>query len=62
MEQYNYRLRKIAKESDVSFIDLEQFVPKSLIYFIDEVHYTDSTFNNIGQILAEEIIRLNILK
>jgi hypothetical protein len=61
MKQYNERIKEISEDRKVYFIDLEKHIPKSLIYFKDDVHYTDTTFNIISKTLAQEIIRLDIL-
>jgi hypothetical protein len=61
VKQYNDRIKEIAEKRNVYLIDLEKFVPKSLTYFIDEVHYNDTTFNIISQTLAKEMVRLKVL-
>lgn len=62
MKQYNERMKEISEKRKVYFIDLEKQVPKSLTYFTDEVHYTDTTFNIISKVIADEIMRLKIIK
>lgn len=45
-EEYNNVVRKLAKhEPGVYLIDLEPIIPKSLDYFIDDVHYKKSLLN-----------------
>lgn len=61
MRQYNERMKKISESRNTYFIDLEKYIPKSLDYFLDEVHYTDKSFPIISKTLAQEIIRLEIL-
>lgn len=53
MEQYNDLMRTIAIEKRLPLIDLEKEVPKSLVYFRDEVHYQDTTFCLIAPFVAE---------
>jgi hypothetical protein len=60
-KQYNDRIREIASKRNVYLVDLEKFIPKSLTYFNDEVHYNDTTFNLISSALSKEIVRLKIL-
>lgn len=60
MQQYNDMVRRIAGERNVNLIDLEKFVPKSLSYFDDEVHYADPAFDLIGETVSEHLIRINI--
>ncbi len=61
MKQYNEKVEKIAEKRGTFLVDLEQVIPKSLVYFTDEVHYTDTTFNIVSQMIADEIERLEIL-
>ena len=61
MQLYNNNLLEISKNRGVNFVDMEMEVPKSLTYFIDDVHYSDTTFGMIGQSLAEAIIELNLV-
>ena len=61
MKQYNERIKAIADNRKVYFIDLEKQVPKTLTYFYDEVHYNDTTFNLITRTLINEIVRLKVL-
>jgi hypothetical protein len=62
MKQYNERIREISEDRKVYFIDLEKHIPKSLIYFTDDVHYTDTTFNIISKVLKEEIVRSKVIQ
>jgi hypothetical protein len=50
MKQYNQRIKEIEEDRNVYFIDLEKYIAKSLVYFYDEVHCIDATFNNYNQI------------
>ena len=56
MEAFNDVSRRIADSHGVLFVDLERFVPKSLKYFQDDVHYTEEGNRIIGQNFAEQII------
>lgn len=57
MEQYNHALESIAQQEGLQFLDVEKVVPKSLVYFTDEVHYQDTTFALIAPIIAAEVSR-----
>jgi hypothetical protein len=61
MNQYNQRIKAISENRDVYFIDLEKYIPKSLVYFYDEVHYTDTTFNIISKVIVEDIVKSEII-
>ena len=55
MEQYNDALRTIARQEHLALIDLAAMVPRTLVYFRDEVHYRDTTFALIAPIIARSI-------
>jgi hypothetical protein len=55
MEQYNGALKTIAREEGLLLIDLEQEIPKSLLWFRDEVHYQDTTFSVIAPFVAKHL-------
>ncbi len=61
MKIYNERIKEIAGKNDVFFIDLESRIPKSLQYFTDDVHYSDTTFNIISKSIAEEIVKMRVI-
>jgi hypothetical protein len=61
MKQYNARIKEIAENENVYYIDLEKFIPKSLKYFYDDVHYQDTTFTIISKSVSQEIARLGII-
>lgn len=56
MRLYNERIKEISELNGVNFIDLEKYVPKTLTFFSDEVHYSDTTFTIISDVIANEII------
>jgi hypothetical protein len=55
MDQYNDLLRSLALREHLPLIDLEMKVPKSLVYFRDEVHYQDTTFSLIAPFVAQKL-------
>ena len=61
MNKYNTAVADISKNREVSLIDLERKIPKTLDYFWDDVHYNDSTYNIIADIISKEIIKLDII-
>lgn len=52
MEQYNKTMQTIARQNNLPLIDLEKQIPKSPLYFRDEVHYQDTTFSIIAPFVA----------
>lgn len=56
MEAFNDISKRIAASNEVLFVDLEGAVPKSLDYFLDDVHYTEEGNRIIGQYFADQII------
>jgi len=56
MEAFNDASRRIADSNGVLFIDLDGEVPKSLDYFLDDVHYTEKGNRIVGRHLTEQII------
>lgn len=61
MLMYQNKIKEISETRNVYYIDLENRIPKSLVYFTDEVHYRDTTFTLISEILADEISRMDII-
>ena len=61
-EQYNIALKKLARESGVSIIDLEKWSSKSLQprdeYFSDSVHLTSQGLAKVGQKIAVDLLPL----
>ena len=55
MEEYNDALREIADRNKLPLIDLEKEVPKSLVFFRDEVHYRDTAYPMIARFVAERL-------
>jgi hypothetical protein len=62
MERYNETMKLIAEKNDLPLIDLDSHVPKSLTFFRDDVHYTDTAFSVIAPYIAQGIYQsLNVL-
>lgn len=53
MEQYNEEVRQLASEGSTHIFDLEQYIPKTLEFFQDDVHYTDKAH----AVIASELTR-----
>lgn len=53
MDQYNGKMRQLAQEANVPFIDLDAAIPKDLKHFYDEVHYRAETFDIVASTVAE---------
>lgn len=57
--QYNDKIREIAStKAGVYLIDLELIVPKSLEFFIDDVHYNSKTHDLISPFISEELKKI----
>ena len=52
MQQYNAATQRVAQQEGVAFIDLERAVPKTLEYFVDDVHYADRAFPLVADAVA----------
>jgi len=61
MEQYNSTLRQIASENDLSLIDLDSSLPRNLEHFIDDVHYTDKSFEMISKLISTGLEKADLL-
>ncbi len=55
LNKYNNQIRQLAKEENVSLIDLEKVVPKSLDYFYDDVHYKSKAYDLISDYVSEQL-------
>jgi hypothetical protein len=55
MKAFNETSKRIAELHEVPFIDLEKSVPKSLDYFIDDVHYTEKGNRVMAEVIAQNI-------
>ena len=55
MQKYNLCLKEISSRRKTDFIDLEKSIPKSLIFFEDDVHYTEKTFDLIAKTISDNI-------
>lgn len=54
--------KKEAESSNVPFIDLNAQLPKNLMYFTDDVHYTESANKKIADILTRFIESNNLIQ
>jgi hypothetical protein len=59
--QYNLLIKQISDERNVYLIDLERKIPKTLKYFIDDVHYTDASFDLVAKAVTDGIIKAGIV-
>lgn len=55
LNKYNNKIRQIAKEENISLIDLEKAVPKSLDYFYDDVHYQSKAYDLISDHVSKQL-------
>jgi lysophospholipase L1-like esterase len=61
LKAYNDVTRRIAHERNVMLIDADSQIPKTLEYFIDDVHYTPKGAQRLAYIVASEIADLGLL-
>lgn len=61
MDAYNERARKVARDRQVRFLDLEKRIPKSLDYFFDDVHYTTKGNRTVAEAFAADILDWGII-
>jgi len=54
--RYGEIIRQVAQERDVTLIDLEQSIPRTLDFFSDDVHYTDKAFDVIASAVASVLV------
>ncbi len=62
MRRFNDATRRLAKDFDVDFVDLEQQMAKTTAYLYDDVHYTRAGNELIGNALADRIIDSKIVE
>jgi lysophospholipase L1-like esterase len=58
LEQYNDVMRAVAAENKVTLFDGHRALPKSLEYFVDDVHYTPKGATALGKKLAEVVVKM----
>lgn len=58
INQYNNKIREIAEKSGLDLIDLESYIPKSLDYFYDDVHYEIKAYELIADKVSEELNKI----
>jgi lysophospholipase L1-like esterase len=62
MRQYNGVMKRLAREQNLLFIDLDAAVPKSLDYFTDDVHYRDRTFDLVADSVSARLRESALLR
>lgn len=60
-QQYNARVKEIARRQQVDLIELDGAVKKDLAHFSDDVHYRDPTFDIIADFLSRRIVDLGLV-
>ncbi|RJQ28036.1 hypothetical protein C4577_00200 [Candidatus Parcubacteria bacterium] len=61
INEFNQTTEEISKEQEISFINLESKIPKSLEYFVDDVHFTEKGNQLTAKILYEYIVNGSIM-
>ena len=62
MKNFNSVAKTIAEENNIMITDGESKVPKTLDYFIDDVHYTDKGAAKLAELVAEQIINSGVIE
>ena len=62
MAAFNQISRAIARERGIPFVDLDHLIPKTLEYFVDDVHYTVPGNRLIGEAFAQRLIELRLIE
>jgi lysophospholipase L1-like esterase len=61
MNAFNSVIRHVAEEEDIPFVDLTEVVPRTLEYFVDDVHYTPVGSELVAQTIANAIDNLELV-
>lgn len=56
MQRYLSVMREVASRHHLMLIDLEPAIPKTLEYFKDDVHYTDSAFDSVAAFVSGQLL------
>lgn len=62
MEAFNRVVKKVAALEKAIFVDGAASLPKDIKYFEDDAHYSESGYHLFAQIIADEIVKSNIIK
>jgi lysophospholipase L1-like esterase len=62
MNAYNDVTRKVAAESGVTLFDAADQVPRTLDYFIDDVHYSQKGAERLAEFISAQLIELPAVK
>jgi len=57
MRAYNQRIREVSEAWGVRFVDLDAAVPKDLVHFYDDCHYTTQGSAKVAEALIEALTR-----
>lgn len=61
MRAYQQVIKKVAAEENVPLLDVEQMLPKTLEYFIDDVHYTPKGCEQYSRCVFNSLVELGII-
>lgn len=61
LDSFNYKMREVAAETDVSFFDLPAVIPKTRQYFYDDCHFNVPGAREAGMKLAAFILDRKVL-
>jgi hypothetical protein len=58
LETYNNATREVAKELNVSLVDLAREMPKNSQHYYDYIHFTEGGTQKVGEILANNLLKI----
>jgi len=57
MKRFNNAVRNLSKKHGVELIDLEREIPKDLVHFYDDVHFSPDGAKKAAQVISEYLIQ-----
>jgi lysophospholipase L1-like esterase len=61
LQAYNEGMKNVASQHNIAVIDLANTLPKSSLYFYDEIHFTPQGSQAIAEILKNQILKQNLI-
>jgi len=58
MREYDDLIRAVAKNRKANLVDLDAMIPRSLRYFLDDVHFTDESFDIVSENVSGTLLPL----
>jgi len=61
MNKFNNTIKNVADDNAIPFVDFDTDMPKSLEYFVDDVHFTKKGAEKMADILYQFIVLNEII-